>query len=352
MPHAIVKTRLTLSDVVERFSGEVFQYSDTLVRFRRGFLHLDRHIALLPCLVIDKSQKQQFYVQLRWKGPEGILVRVDSATHVVKTVGVRLALALSAIKISRLDKDAKVDTGNLQDFFEFLDLEEQQQTEALRLLRAKLRPYLRSARRREEGTEHTISLNGFGPPFDWSEVFQNSNPVEIEVGPGKGKFLLSQAESNPDRNFLAVEWAGGYLKTLTERIPRSNLINIRLLAVDARTILKEWIAPGSVARFHIYYPDPWWKKRHEKHRLFVPDFLQGLETALSVGGEFCFATDVEDLFAALDEMMQQSTRLIKSHEKIYKLHSDPPPGRSNFEIKKWQAGSPIFEAAWQKGNAK
>ena len=352
MPHAFVRTRLTPSEVAEQLSDEIFNYSDTIIRVRKGFLHLDRQILLLPCFVLEPPETRKFYIQIRQKGPGTLLIRLDTQKRVIKTVGVRLALVSLAKRISQMDTSASVEPGNLKSYFEFVGLDASEQALALQTLRANLSAYLSTAEHREQAKKYTISLHGLEPPFEWNEIFHSSNPVEIEIGPGKGAFLLSQAQGNPEKNFLAIEWAGRYLKILTERLPRRKLVNVRLLAADARTILDEWISRDSVATFHIYYPDPWWKKRHEKHRIFTPKFLQNLQKTLCPGGQLCFATDVEEVFRELGEMIMEATTLVKLHEKIYNSETDPPPGRSNFEIKKWQAGSPIFEAVWQKAEAK
>src|SRR6516225_1892190 len=108
------------------------------------------------------------------------------------------------------------------------------------------------------------------PPLDWRELFGNDHPVEIDVGFGKGLFLLTQGQARPDTNFLGIEIERKYALLTATRIARQNLPNVKLACTDARWFLKERVAEGSVAAVHVYFPDPWWKTRHRKRKLLTP----------------------------------------------------------------------------------
>ena len=351
MPHAFVKTQLLVSELIQKLKEETLIVEDIVIKVYKGYIHTITEDALLPCLVIEPFYKQKFYIQLCQKNLSKILLRIDPMENVNKTVGVRLSLAFLARTIAAFDPDAAIETGNLKSYFDFFSAEATQQSTALQYLRGKLGSYLRAAERRTKATQYTLSLDGKTPPFEWSEIFQNSNPVEIEIGSGKGKFILNEAETNPGKNFLAIEWSPRYLKSIKERIPSLNLNNFRLLQADARLILAEWIPIDTITKFHIYYPDPWWKKKHEKHKIFTQIFLKNLENTLIKNGVLALATDVEELLFTAKDRVRDFTRLNFIHEKIYKPGGSPPPGRSNFEIKKWQEGSQIFEASWQKSDS-
>lgn len=147
------------------------------------------------------------------------------------------------------------------------------------------------------------------PVLDWAAVFGNDNPVEIEIGIGKGRYLIDAAQRWPETNFLGVEWAGKYLRLCHERSVRRHLTNIRLAKADARELVEFFCATESVAAFHLYFPDPWPKKRHHKRRLFNAEFVGEATRALVRGGLFWIATDHDEYFAAIEEVVGQQEAL-------------------------------------------
>ncbi len=131
------------------------------------------------------------------------------------------------------------------------------------------------------------------PPFRWEEVFANDHPIEVEIGCGKGMFLKEAAAANPQVNYLGVERALRFHRICRERLTRARLPNVRLLHADGLDLLNRWIPPRSVQTVHVYFPDPWPKKRHQKRRLFSPAFLDLVAQALTPRGELRLATDDE-----------------------------------------------------------
>jgi len=348
MPHAFLTTTGDLTGMLQAVAGHTELIGDTRIKFGEALISLSSRTALVPCLAIEPNRRQWFYIQIKRKGPQTYLLRLDPTVPVVRTVGVRLAIAYLAVFLSRQPPGGQVATANIREYFAVLEAPAEVRTERLAHLRRKIARQMRAAELRQQAHRFQISLDFLTPPLQWSEIFGRDAPVEIEIGPGKGKFLLEQARRHPERNFLGIEWAGRYLKVLTERIPRASVQNLRFLAADAREVFRKWIPPGSVARVHVYYPDPWWKKRHAKYRLFSDEFLRDLERALESGGTVHFATDVPRLFEEVSSLMAEATGLKRIHERIYRAGEDPPPGRTHFEIKKWRNGSDIFEAIWQK----
>jgi tRNA (guanine-N7-)-methyltransferase len=142
-------------------------------------------------------------------------------------------------------------------------------------------------------------------PFAWEALFGRARPVEVELGCGKGMFLKEAARLFPERSYLGVDWAGKYLRVAAERVGRAGLDNVRLLRADGLDVLSRWVPPGSVGVIHVYFPDPWPKKRHHKRRIVRPALLDLAEHALGAGGEIRVATDdvpyadeIRALFAA------------------------------------------------------
>jgi len=129
----------------------------------------------------------------------------------------------------------------------------------------------------------------------WLQVFANRNPVSFEIGPGRGHFLLESARADPQRNFFAVERSRASARLLEQKLARAGVSNVRLVAADARWVLP--MLPGEcVDRFHIQFPDPWWKRRHGRRRLITPWTVAQLARSLVPGGTVELVTDVGHYF--------------------------------------------------------
>jgi len=149
------------------------------------------------------------------------------------------------------------------------------------------------------------------PPvrLNWQQVFSNGRPVELEVGFGKGLFLLNACQACPEVNFLGIEILRKYQLYAATRFAKRELKNVRLVKADAREFLRDYVSDESFQATHVYFPDPWWKKRHLKRRLFTADFGVQCERTLQRRGRLYVITDVDDYFAVITELLQQHTRL-------------------------------------------
>ena len=128
------------------------------------------------------------------------------------------------------------------------------------------------------------------------KLFAAPAPLEIELGSGKGDFILERARQLPQHNFLAVELAGSVFQWLATRVARSALGNLRAVRADARPVVNLMLPEASVRAFHVYFPDPWPKSRHSKHRLLSPSLIRGLARSLEPAGRIYVATDVDWYF--------------------------------------------------------
>ena len=144
------------------------------------------------------------------------------------------------------------------------------------------------------------------PTLVWSEVFGDEQPVQIELGIGKGRFILDAAARLPEVNFVGVEWAAKYLRIARHRAGRRQLDNVRFAHTDAREFVELFVPTASVQAYHIYFPDPWPKKRHHKRRLFNKDFLREVERTLKTDGQLWLATDFADYFEVMLEVLRTS----------------------------------------------
>jgi tRNA (guanine-N7-)-methyltransferase len=182
----------------------------------------------------------------------------------------------------------------------------------------------------------------------FADIFGNENPIEAEIGCGKGKFLLARAQEHPEINFLGVDMVWKWMKYGVERSAKRGLKNVRFVKADARELLRSGVADGSVSIFHIYFPDPWPKKRHRKRRLVTGDFLRLLNEKLTPGGLVELATDYEDYFTQMRAAVVQSgvpwDRVVeKANERLFEALS-----KTNYEIKYEAAGRTLFYLEMRK----
>lgn len=131
---------------------------------------------------------------------------------------------------------------------------------------------------------------------DLPTVFGNRNPVELEIGVGKGTFLLARARARPEINLFGLEYAKPYAVYSADRARRASLVNVRLLHCDAAHFFQVCLADSSLWRVHIYFPDPWPKRRHHRRRLIQPTFVAQVRRVLQPGGQLVIVTDHHDYF--------------------------------------------------------
>ncbi len=129
----------------------------------------------------------------------------------------------------------------------------------------------------------------------WSGIFGNERPVAVEIGPGEGEFLEFAARREPNWNFFAVEHLASRTRIVQRRIDESKLANARVLCASAECVLT-LLPDACVDRFHIQFPDPWWKRRHHRRRLMKPALVAQLRRTLRPGATIEFITDVEEYF--------------------------------------------------------
>ncbi len=147
-----------------------------------------------------------------------------------------------------------------------------------------------------------ISPNGLEGWIDFESIWEQIAPVEMEIGSGKGTFLVEQAKMFPRINFLGIEWANKFYKYAVDRMERWGLSNVRVLRTDAAIFIKEHIPDASIQTFHLYFPDPWPKKKHHKRRFFCDDNLAEIYRILKPDGIINIATDHENYYEQMTEV--------------------------------------------------
>jgi len=152
---------------------------------------------------------------------------------------------------------------------------------------------------------HSIALKpeDLDGKIDFDRIFGRSGPVQIEVGTGKATFLLNEAMAEPQVNFLGIERANKYYRYGVDRIGRWGLTNVRIIRTDAAAFLANSVPDSSVDCFHIYFPDPWPKRRHHKRRFFCATNLEHLIRCLKTTGQLRIATDHADYFEQIQKLI-------------------------------------------------
>jgi tRNA (guanine-N7-)-methyltransferase len=180
-------------------------------------------------------------------------------------------------------------------------------------------------------------------------IFGRPGPIHIEIGTGKGGFLLNEARGQPDANFLGIEWARKYYRYAVDRIGRWGLKNVRIIRTDAVHFLTEFVPDNSVDCFHIYFPDPWPKKRHHKRRLFCAENLKHLLRGLKTGGELKIATDHAEYFDVIKKLTAAENNMLEEIE--FTRPAGAEVGEwvgTNFERKYLKQNIPIYTLAVRK----
>lgn len=153
----------------------------------------------------------------------------------------------------------------------------------------------------------------------WNTLFDNANPIHVEIGMGKGQFIHTLAANNPDINYIGIEKFSSVLyRALEKREQAEELHNLFFMRLDAE-IINDIFAPGEVNRIYLNFSDPWPKDRHAKRRLTSPAFLARYDVALAKDGEICFKTDNRPLFDFSVESIE-STSPWKLRDVTYDLH--------------------------------
>ena len=181
----------------------------------------------------------------------------------------------------------------------------------------------------------------------WNELFGNEHPIHIEIGMGKGQFILTLAKQNPDINYIGIERYSSVLLRALEKYDTEEfdtLSNVRFICMDAME-LPEVFAPGEVAKIYLNFSDPWPKKRHARRRLTSTQFLAQYDKVLTKEGVIEFKTDNRPLFEfSLEQVNEAGWKLLGS---TFDLHHDDVMNVGNvmteYEEKFSAMGNPIHK---------
>ena len=175
----------------------------------------------------------------------------------------------------------------------------------------------------------------------WAEVFQNDHPIHIEVGMGKGQFIIEMARRNPEVNYIGIEKYSSVLVRAVEKLEDFEQDNLRLIRMDAENI-EEVFDKDEVDRIYLNFSDPWPKARHARRRLTSTRFLERYDNILTPEGRVMFKTDNKDLFDFSLEQVEEAGWILENH--TYDLHhSEYNEGNvmTEYEEKFSAKGNPI-----------
>ena len=184
--------------------------------------------------------------------------------------------------------------------------------------------------------------------FSFAEIFGNDHPVELELGCGKGFFLSAVARKFPEINFVGVDRGERRMRTGGSRFESHSLPNLRFFKFHAWTFLERFVALESANVFHIYFPDPWPKRRHRKRRLVDQDFLILLHERLQVGGHIEIATDDHPYFLSIQEMVSKTRDRWRSYRESVNQRLIYEEEKTLYEFKYKLCGKGIYYLELEK----
>lgn len=199
---------------------------------------------------------------------------------------------------------------------------------------------------REDLRPWFLTLRDLDGPLDWSKFFGGANPVEVDVGSGRGLFLYNESLAHPERNYLGIEIDYKEGRRAATRLKKRNAANARVLGGDVREAFAKFVPPQSIAVVHVYCPDPWWKKKHRKRRVFTDAFVNQVAQVLEPGGVFSSASDVGEYFEVIRGLVDNDPRfepLVPPPE----LPGHAPEYLTSFERKAHERGEVIHRGRWR-----
>ncbi|HSB64746.1 MAG TPA: tRNA (guanosine(46)-N7)-methyltransferase TrmB [Thermoanaerobaculia bacterium] len=179
---------------------------------------------------------------------------------------------------------------------------------------------------------------------DFSAVFGRVAPVEMEIGVGKGSFLLAAAAAQRDRNWFGLEIEPEYAAIVRLRAARAGLSNLRVEHLDGKAFVTRRLSPGCLAGLHVYFPDPWPKKRHHKRRLVDAAWAEAAARALAPDCVLRVASDHEEYFALIDTVLSKEPLF----EKLAPEEAGDWSTGTSYEAKYRKTGRPIYKAVFRR----
>lgn len=177
---------------------------------------------------------------------------------------------------------------------------------------------------------------------DLSALIPGEGPLELDIGIGRGRSLLERARVAPDARVLGIELKAKWAFKVEERRIREGLTHARVLRADAKELLARSGPDGCLARVFLFFPDPWWKKRHAKRRVLGPGLLDDLARLLAPGGELFIQTDVDERADELEALITGHGAFEPARGTSLRIDENPFGARSNREVRAEEDGLPVY----------
>ncbi|MBI4754108.1 MAG: tRNA (guanosine(46)-N7)-methyltransferase TrmB [Betaproteobacteria bacterium] len=187
-------------------------------------------------------------------------------------------------------------------------------------------------------------------PLDLDAVFGRAAPRVLEIGFGMGETTAAIAEARPDTDFLGIEVHSPGVGALLKLIDERGLTNLRVIQHDAVEVLRDMIPPASLAGVHVYFPDPWPKKRHHKRRLLAPPMVALLASRLAPGGYLHCATDWQDYAEQMLEVLAAEPLLRNTAEGFAPRPAWRP--QTKFETRGLRLGHGVWDVLFRRTGAR
>lgn len=207
---------------------------------------------------------------------------------------------------------------------------------------------LRKIEKMRDISRHLLEVEALPEPWDPEEIFERTGPIELEIGSGKGLFIRKAAVRCPEHLFLGIEIARKYAELTAHYCSRLDIQNARMLCADAAKVLREKIPENSLHAVHVYFPDPWWKRRHRKRRILRDDVVRLIENRLEPGGFLHFWTDVKEYFESAIKIIRENTALNGPNIVPEPESLDPNDSRTHFERRTRLHGEPVYRSFFVK----
>jgi tRNA (guanine-N7-)-methyltransferase len=177
--------------------------------------------------------------------------------------------------------------------------------------------------------------------FSLEELIAGTGPIELDIGFGRGLSLFERAAASVESRIIGIEVKTKLAYRVHERLQKRGVPNVRILCGDAREILKRAEPPGSVERVALHFPDPWWKKRHDKRRVIGEDLLNELARLMRPGGQLFIQTDVEHRAEQYASQLREMEGFSLCSDGDY-VEVNPFDARSNREKRAIEDGLPVW----------
>jgi len=185
-------------------------------------------------------------------------------------------------------------------------------------------------------------------PWDPAALFGRTAPLEVELGSGKGLFLRGAASTQPEIDFLGLEVSFKYARFAAAGLVARGLGNACMVHGDGLRVFAEILPDAAVQAVHVYFPDPWWKKRHRRRRVMRESFVRDVQRVLVPGGKLHFWTDVEEYFTTALELLAAATTLVGQLEVGESPALHDMDYRTHFERRMRKHGLPVYRAEFRK----